>query len=206
MSATNNSSKTFGNRLALTGILVIVVTIVPFSLALGKQYAQASNSLMRSQEKVNDQLANTLQVFGAINNGPGGVILFDRNHDIVYVTDGVERLTGWSQTEIVENKKRVVLIPDVVKNYIENSSRLNAGSRLRLGASSGVRVENKSGKFIPVVAEAWLYDWQNERRAALFLRPISETVESDTYLPKNLVEEKDESKVPLGPAIDVLDF
>lgn len=163
---------TFLNRwLARVSFGIILVAAFPFTYLVAHNYAESSTKLMNSQTEINRQLANSLQVFGAVNNGPGGVVLYGAGSEIVYVTDGIERLTGWSQTEIIADNTQLVLIPDVLRLYLERSKSVEVGKRLRLGPQSGVLVRTKNGALLPVIAEAWQYDWQNEHRLCLFLVP-----------------------------------
>lgn len=116
------------------------------------------------------------------------------------MTDGIERLTGWSQTEIIADDTLVVLIPDVLRLYLERSESVEVGKRLRLGPQSGVLVRTKNGALLPVIAEAWQYDWQNERRLCLFLVPDEPLVtpESRDRASRLGIPEEPENYIPFS--------
>ena len=117
------------------------------------------------------QIDQAFYVFGPVNNGPGGMVTIDPGGDIVYATDGVERISGWSISEIMDEAGRLILMPESVRRRIEAHNALPMGKRMRFPAGSGVQLQTNDDRLLPVAVDVWRYEWEGNAWMAMSVIP-----------------------------------
>jgi len=189
-------------------LMVAATCLVVGSIAFGWSFARQAQAMMSeaslSQIEVNAQLANALQVSGAVTSGPGGALLFDADGKITHLTVGIERITGWSLTQIREDGTKIVLVPDIVAGYLTDHSVLGVGERLRMGPEAGIKLKTRSGELVPVSVDIWRYDWQQERRLAVFVMPAHEIKSAEKIIPADILDTLQQTGEDMTPAMKVL--
>ena len=133
------------------------------------------------------QIEQAFYVFFPVNNGAGGMLTVDPAGELHYATDGIERITGWSISEILEEAGRLVLIPESVRAKLDEGDALPIGKRMRFGPELGVRLKTTDGRLLPVAVDVWRYEFSDAEDLAgtwlaMDLIPVEDLIQVDRLI------------------------
>ena len=129
------------------------------ALEIADRAASAAEINAAAADTTMQALPDVMRVFRSDNESPMARLIVDENFLVLYATDGLERITGWSLTEL-QGRSALQLIPERYRGRHAGDSAVQRGAQpsgmvTRVAAEDGGGIVARDGSLIPGDVYVW---------------------------------------------------